>query len=107
MLTYAFQQDKQTLLKLRLFVATFTEQKDISDRDTLLNEAKQIGFDIEQARSHLQDANYRDEVIQQELYWQSLGISAVPSMVFNRKSIISGAQTVAFYKKVLMELLNK
>jgi len=107
LLEYAFQQGKQTALKLRLFSAAFTEQKDISNRDTLLHEVAQVGLDIDQARVHLEGAHYRDEVVQQEQYWQKLGISAVPAVVFNRKSAMSGAQPVAAYKQVLTELLDE
>lgn len=107
LLEYAFSQGKQTDLKLRLFAAAFTERKDISNRDTLLNEAAKVGLDIVQATAHLQSKHYRDEVIQQEKHWQDLGISAVPAVVFNRTSAMSGAQPVEAYKEVLTELLNE
>jgi len=107
LLEYAFSQGKQTELKLRLFAAAFTEQKDISLRDTLLNEVAQVGLDIEQATAHLEDDHYRDEVVQQEQHWQNLGISAVPAVVFNRTSAMSGAQPVEAYKQVLTELLDE
>jgi len=107
LLEYAFSQGKQTELKLRLFAAAFTEQKDISLRDTLLNEVAQVGLDIEQATAHLEDKHYRDEVVQQEQHWQNLGISAVPAVVFNRTSAMSGAQPVEAYKQVLTELLDE
>jgi len=105
LLEYAFSQGKQTALKLRLFSAAFTERKDISSRDTLLDEVVQVGLDIDQARAHLEDERYREEVVQQERHWQNLGISAVPAVVFNRTSAMSGAQPVAAYKQVLIELL--
>lgn len=107
LLEYAFQQGKQTDLKLRLFSAAFSEQKDISDANTLLNEAAQVGLDIDQARVHLQDVQYREDVIQQEKFWQNLGISAVPAVVFNRTSAMSGAQPIEAYKEVLTELLRE
>ena len=107
LLEYAHQCAKQTKLKLRLFSAIFTEQKDISDRDTLLEEAAQVGLDIVEAKTRLEDETYRKEVVQQELYWQQLGVSAVPTIVFNRSSAMSGAQSVEVYKEVLTELLAK
>jgi len=107
LLEYAFQQGKQTALKLRLFAAAFSEQKDVSNRDILLNEVAQVGLDVAQANEHLQNAHYREEVIQQELYWQKLGISAVPAVVFNRTSAMSGAQPVEAYKQALTELLSE
>jgi len=107
LLEYAFSQGKQTDLKLRLFASAFTEQKDISNRDILLSEAAKVGLDIVQATAHLQSERYRNEVILQEKHWQDLGISAVPAVVFNRTSAMSGAQPVEAYKEVLTELLNE
>tara|TARA_R110001583_G_scaffold4978_7_gene27713 strand:- start:10390 stop:11037 length:648 start_codon:yes stop_codon:yes gene_type:complete len=105
LLEYAHHLGKQTELKLALFSAAFTDQKDVSDRETLLNEVEKIGLDVEQAKAHLEDTSYRDQVIEQELYWQRLGISAVPAVVFNRRSALSGAQPVEAYKQALTELL--
>lgn len=105
LLEYAQQQGKQTEFKLRLFSAAFTEKKDVSDRDTLLNAAAQVGLDVKKSAVRLQDEHYRKEVIEQEMQWQRLGVSAVPTMVFNRSSAMSGAQPVEAYKQVLTELL--
>lgn len=105
LLEYAHQFGKQTELKLRLFSATFTDKKNVSDRDVLLNEIEQLGLDVEQAALRLQGSEYRDAVIEQEVYWQNLGISAVPAVVFNRKSAVSGAQSIDTYKDMLRELL--
>ncbi|MEI6896862.1 MAG: DsbA family oxidoreductase [Psychromonas sp.] len=107
LLQYAWQLDKQTPLTLRLFSAFFSEKKDISDRQILLNEATKVGIEREQATACLQDAHYCDELIQQQAYWQKSGISAVPAVVFNRSSVLSGAQPIAAYREVLMALLDK
>ena len=42
----------------------------------------------------------------QELEWQRLGISSVPTVVFNRTSAVSGAQPVEAYVDALTELLS-
>lgn len=105
LLEYAHELGKQTDLKLRLFSAAFTEQKDISNRDTLLAEAVLIGLDRAEAVVRLDEPQYREQVINQEKQWQQAGISAVPAVVFNRSSAMSGAQPVEAYKEVLTELL--
>ena len=105
LLEYADVHGKQTELKLALFTAAFTDQKDVSNRETLLNEVEKIGVDVEQAKTRLEESKYRDQVIEHERFWQGLGISAVPAVVFNRTSALSGAQPVEAYKQVLTELL--
>ena len=87
--------------------AAFTDQKDVSSRDTLLNEVAQLGLDVELAKERLQNTQYRDAVVQHERFWQEAGISAVPAVVFNRTRLMSGAQPVEAYKEVLKEFLNK
>ncbi|TEW53972.1 DsbA family oxidoreductase [Psychromonas sp. RZ22] len=105
LLEYAHEFGKQTELKLRLFSAAFTDKKDVSNREVLLNEVAQLSLNVQQATQRLDDADCREYIIEQEKYWQGLGISAVPAVVFNRTSAMSGAQPVAAYKEVLTELL--
>jgi len=105
LLEYAHEMGQQTALKLRLFTAAFTDQKDVSNRDTLLEEVAALGLDVKEASARLNSDAHRQQVIEQEQEWQRLGISAVPTVVFNRSSAMSGAQSVAAYKQVLSELL--
>jgi len=106
LLEYAHEMGKQTDLKLRLFTAAFTDQKDVSNRSTLLDEISALGLDVKEATARLDSDKYRQEVIAHEQEWQRLGISAVPTVVFNRTSAMSGAQPVAAYKEALTELLS-
>ncbi|MDA7746552.1 DsbA family oxidoreductase [Psychromonas sp.] len=106
LLEYAYELGKQTELKLRLFSAAFTEQKDVSKRETLLNEVAEVGLDPQLAQFRLDDISYRNKIVAQEAEWQRLGVSAVPTVVFNRTSAMSGAQSVGAYKQALAELLG-
>lgn len=105
LLEYAKENGKQTELKLRLLEAYFSEGKDVSDRQILLQEAQQIGLNVEEALAKLDDENARGQIQAQETYWQSLGVSSVPTVVFNKSTALTGAQPVEVYKKVLTELL--
>jgi predicted DsbA family dithiol-disulfide isomerase len=105
LLEYAHEMGKQTELKLALFKAAFTDQKDVSDRQVLLSEVTNLGLDRQEAEARLDNDTYRDKVISEEKHWQQLGISAVPTVVFNRRSALSGAQPIEAYKQVLTELL--
>jgi len=107
LLEYAHENKKQTELKLALFKAAFTDQKNVSEQQTLLNEVSKLGLDVEQAKACLESDLQREQVLKQEAYWQGLGISAVPTVVFNRRSALSGAQPVEAYKQVLTELLQE
>jgi predicted DsbA family dithiol-disulfide isomerase len=105
LLEYAKEQGKQTDLKLRLFSTFFGEGKDISNRDVLANELAAVGLDSGSAITRLDEPSARLEVQQAEDTWKNLGISSVPTVVFNRQSALTGAQPVEVYKQVLQELL--
>ncbi|MBY5944394.1 DsbA family oxidoreductase [Photobacterium rosenbergii] len=107
MLEFAKKYDKQTELKMRLFNAFFSEKKDISDRQVLLEEIATVRLDKQAAQSRLEDAAHRDAIRSVEADWQQLGVSAVPTVVFNRTSALTGAQEVDTYKQVLTELVNE
>jgi predicted DsbA family dithiol-disulfide isomerase len=107
LIQYANENGKQTELNLRLMEAFFSERKDISEREILLHEVEKIGLDKEEALTRLNDKNASDEIQKTEKYWQSLGISSVPTVVFNRTSALNGAQPIEVYKKVLTELLEE
>ncbi|MBA6392063.1 DsbA family oxidoreductase [Colwellia sp. BRX10-3] len=105
LLEYAKTQGKQTALQQRLFTAFFTEKKDISDRKVLTEEINEVGLSVEEAMARLEDSNALQQVIEQELYWQKLGVSSVPTVVFNRKTALAGAQPIETFKKILAEEL--
>ncbi|NKF50388.1 DsbA family oxidoreductase [Shewanella sp. WXL01] len=104
LLDYAKQLGKQTDLKMRLFAAFFTEAKDVSDRSVLIEQAAAVGIDAEQARNALNDEQLQQAVRQQESHWQQLGISSVPTVVFNRTSALNGAHPQETFAQVLQEL---
>ncbi|MDO6821007.1 DsbA family oxidoreductase [Zobellia sp. 1_MG-2023] len=107
LLEYAHEKGKQTELKMRLVSAFFSERKNVSDREVLAQELKAVGLNVEEAMSRLDDDTARYEVASKEQYWQGLGVSSVPTFVFDKKSALTGAQPVETFKKVLADLIEK
>lgn len=105
LLDYAKEFGKQTELKMRLTTAFFSERKDVSNRDILKQVLFDVGLNAEEALAKLDNDDARYEVKSQESYWQNLGVKSVPTIVFNRKSAVTGAQPVDVFKQVLTELL--
>lgn len=105
LLDFARQTGQQTALKLRLFTAFFSEKKDISIQEVLVNEAKAVGIAPEQAQKILADKNSKSQVKARESQWQQMGVNSVPTVVFNRTSALSGAQPQATFKQILQELM--
>ncbi|PSW22089.1 DsbA family oxidoreductase [Photobacterium sanctipauli] len=107
LLDYAKQAGKQTELKLRLFAAYFSNQQDVSNHEVLLQVVEDTGLDRQEALARLNDKVFGEEIRSQEAYWHQLGVSAVPTVVFNRTSALTGAQAVDTYKQVLTELASQ
>lgn len=107
LLEYAKEFGLQTDLNVRFVEAFFSERKDISKREILLQELEKVGLDKKEALTRLENKEALDQVIAKESFWQSRGVSSVPTMVFNETSALTGAQSVAVYKQVLSELLNE
>jgi predicted DsbA family dithiol-disulfide isomerase len=107
LLDYAHQSGKQTALKMRLFSAFFTEHKDVSNREVLIKEAESVGISIQESESALADDEIRARVKGLESQWREMGVTGVPTVVFNRTSALTGAQPQATFVEVLRELVEK
>lgn len=107
LLDYAKDCGLQTELQIRLFEAYFSEGKDVSDRKILTQELQCLGLNVDEALARLDEDEARDSVKAQEAYWQSLGVSSVPTIVFNQSTGLTGAQPVEVYKQVLAGLIEQ
>ncbi len=104
LLHWADSQGQAHALKLALFTAYFTERRDLSDREVLVETAARLGLDRDEARAVLADQRYAAEVWREEQYWLRQGIRGVPAMVFDSKHLVTGAQGVDTYTRILQQL---
>jgi predicted DsbA family dithiol-disulfide isomerase len=88
----AATEGRQAAMKERLLAAYFTEGKAISDRDTLVELATEVGIEDERARAVLDSDEFVDAVHGDEREAMELGINGVPFFVINRRYGVSGAQ---------------
>lgn len=106
LLEQAHQVGLQTELKLRLFQAFFSEKKDISNQEVLINEATTIGLNANDAIAALNNNDASQALKNTKAQWQQLGVSSVPTVVLNRKSAVSGAHPVESFKQFLQSELD-
>jgi len=107
LLEYAKENGKQTALKMRLVESFFGERKDVSTKKNLKLALKEVGLNVEKGMARLESDDARSEVESKEAYWKNLGVNSVPTIVFNMKSAVTGAQPVSIFKEVLTELLQE
>ncbi|WP_036152429.1 DsbA family oxidoreductase [Maribacter forsetii] len=105
LLEYAKDFGKQTELKMRLITSFFTERKDVSDKAVLKEALIAVGLNADEALARLDSEEARFEVRNKQGEWKNMGVNSVPTIVFNMKSAVTGAQPVSTFKQILGELI--
>jgi predicted DsbA family dithiol-disulfide isomerase len=104
LLHWADQQGHMHDLKQALFVAHFTHRRNLSDNNVLADVAAEIGLNRDEALAVVADQRFANEVRATEQSWISQGISGVPAVIFNRRHLVTGAQGVENYTRILEQL---
>jgi predicted DsbA family dithiol-disulfide isomerase len=104
LLHWAELEGRQHALKRGLFTAYFTEGRNPSDREVLIDVATQAGLDPARAREVLESDLYADEVREREQLYGQKGIRAVPSVIVNDKYLIQGGQPVEVFEQALRKI---
>lgn len=107
LLCWAGEQGLQHQLKLALFTAYFTNQQDPSDVKNLINIAASVGLDKQQAETVLTSNKYANDIREQQQFWQSHGVQAVPAVILAQKYLISGAQETASFAQALQQVIDE
>ena len=98
--------DQQRALKHALLKAYFSEGRDVSSHEVLLEVVRSIGLDTTRAQAILASDEYADAVRAQESFYQQQGIQAVPSVIFNDRHLIQGGQPVETFERALRQLAS-
>ena len=107
LLYWAGLKGKGVELKLALFEAYFTDSANISAPDVLAARAESVGLDQAEAREVLASGAYKAEVLEAEDMWKRSGISSVPSVIVNRKYLISGGQPAEVFEQTLRKIADE
>lgn len=107
LLGWAQTKGLQHPLKLALFAAHFTEGKDVSDPAVLVDVAAVVGLERSEAQEVLHSQSHAAETREHQEFWTSRGISGVPSMVFNGRYMLTGAQGADTYAQMLQKILDE
>jgi len=95
---------KQAALKEALFAAYFSEGRNPSDCEVLVELAAHVGLDPERARAILASAEYAEEVRAREQLYLRNGIHAVPAVILNDKYLVQGGQPVEAFEQALAQV---
>lgn len=98
---YAENKEKGEAMKERLLHAYFTESELLSDLDTLVKLASDIGLEEKEVRQVLQTNKYRRKVQEDLDVAKEIGVRGVPFFVFNEEYAVSGAQSSEIFAQIL------
>ncbi|KTE17311.1 DsbA family oxidoreductase [Sphingopyxis sp. H115] len=82
----------QTALKLALFAAHFTDNRDVGDHNVLADAAASVGLDRDRAVAILASGEFGEMVRTEEAYWADQNITGVPAFILGGRMLIPGAQ---------------
>ncbi len=101
LLAYAGRFGKQSAVKDRVMQAYFEEGVNIGDVEELVRLGTEAGLTETESRQALILRAGQDGVVAAERHATVLGITGVPSYIFDGQYTISGAQEVAIFAQVL------
>lgn len=105
------EQEGGTVLKTRLvealFKAQFTDGDNLADPETLVTLATGVGLDADRVRAFLASAEGAPQVQQELDQGRALGITGVPTYVFEGTWGVSGAQEPATFLKILGQVAQE
>jgi predicted DsbA family dithiol-disulfide isomerase len=104
LLHWAESEGRQRELKHALLRAYFTEGRDVSDHDTLVDIAAGVGLSKERAREIVASDAYADDVRAVEQFFLQHGIQAVPAVIIERRHLISGGQPPQVFEEALRQI---
>ncbi|WP_291843021.1 DsbA family oxidoreductase [Maricaulis sp.] len=107
LMRWAGGQDKSDAMGEALFAAFFSEGRDIGDLAVLAELAGKAGLDAAVTADLL--ATDRDEkaVWEEELFYRKLGVSGVPTYIFNGRFAVSGAQEPAVLADAIRQAVRE
>lgn len=91
----------QTALKLALFAAHFTDNRDVSDHVVLADVAASVGLDRARAEAILASGEFGEMVRTEETYWADRNFTGVPTFILDGRMLIPGAQDPEVFIRII------
>lgn len=91
----------QTALKLALFAAHFTDNRDVSDHVVLADVAASVGLDRARAEAILASGEFGEMVRTEETFWADRNITGVPAFILDGRMLIPGAQDPEVFIRII------
>jgi predicted DsbA family dithiol-disulfide isomerase len=89
-----------------LFKAYFTDNLDLTEKNTLTQIAVQVGIPENRIELFWNENEFWKETLEEETHIRELGISGVPFFILNHRYAFSGAQPVETMLEILKDIIE-
>ena len=90
----------------KLFIAYMEKGEDIGDPDILVRIAGEIGMDSDLTRDLLTREDDKIDVLNEVMFFKGLGVSGVPTFIYNGQYAVQGAQPPEQHKSILKDAIK-
>jgi len=104
---WAGSHGKQHAMKMALFEAYFSHRANVDDPAILGKIATAIGLNASEALAALTEGRFADKVREHAAFWTERGVTGVPTMLFDGRQALIGAQGVENYRAILVHMVNE
>jgi len=104
LLAFAHSKKKQTKVLELLFYKYFIEGEDISNLETLINISKDANIYDKNIEDYILSTQDNASLLNEEKQAKKIGINSVPSFIFNKKFVVSGAQPTENFINIINSL---
>jgi predicted DsbA family dithiol-disulfide isomerase len=87
-----------------LFKTYFEDLDDIGQVETILRAGGDAGLDVDGLRAALEDRRYRERVDEGIAWSRAIGVTAIPTFIFNQTSAVVGAHELETFRQVMGQL---
>ncbi|EGF31901.1 DSBA oxidoreductase [Oxalobacteraceae bacterium IMCC9480] len=105
LLHWSEEEGRQVALKHALFAEYFTDGRDPSSHEVLVDVAIKAGLDGDRAAKILATSEFADEVRAREKFFVRQGINSVPAVIINERHLIAGGQPVDVFEQALRQII--
>jgi predicted DsbA family dithiol-disulfide isomerase len=88
----------------RMFKAYFEDLEDVGDIDVVVRVGEEAGLDAAALRQALEDGTYRQQVDDGINWARSIGVTGVPTFIFEEQWAIVGAQDYNVFQSIMSRL---
>jgi predicted DsbA family dithiol-disulfide isomerase len=88
----------------RIFAAYWSEGRDIGDRDTLVSLGVSVGLHPDEVRRVVEEQAYLDRIETSTRLAVEVGADGVPAWLIDGETLLTGAQPVEVFDRVLRRL---